>query len=333
MATSRPWGLRVAIVEPTTLLGRDVRAVLSERSFPVEKLRLFHAAGSPEGLISAGDEDELEFVSPLETDSLEECHIAFLCGGGAALEAFLAARTDSCLAIDLSGLTAGGPFALPQEDRAGPLPAGNLFLTHDPTAYVAWEALRKIAPLGSLSGVTLAVDRPASELGRRALDELFQQAIALASFKGIPKEVFPGQAAFNVYHPEDSDLYEERLKGDLARLLGEPVPISVLSARVGVFHGHHLRLEARFAGGTPDLADVEAALFSNGSPFAEPDPDVTEGPVECAGRDETLVLRLSASDGSVRLALASDHLRRGAAQLGLRIAEEAVRERGLLADA
>jgi aspartate-semialdehyde dehydrogenase len=333
MPAARAWGLKVGVVEPTSLVGRDVRAVLVERRLPVEKLELFHASPDREGLLTAGDEEELEFVAPLEPDSLDGCQVAFLCGGGEALARFLAARADGCLAIDVSGLRSGGPFVLPHEDSGELLPPGNLFLTRDPTAYVLWKALRILGGLGALSGVTAAVDRPVSELGRAAIDELFQQSIALASFKGMPKEILPAQSAFNFYHPVDSESYEERVREDVTRLLREEVPVSVLSARAGVFHGHHIRLEARYSGDAPEVAEVSEALFETGTGFAEPDAESPEGPVESAGRDETLVLRVSASEGSVRLALASDHLRRGGAHLAVRVAEEAVRERGLLADA
>ena len=42
-------GLSVALVEPTTLLGRDVRAVLKERAFPASKIHLFHQTPQPGG--------------------------------------------------------------------------------------------------------------------------------------------------------------------------------------------------------------------------------------------------------------------------------------------
>jgi aspartate-semialdehyde dehydrogenase len=48
--------------------------------------------------------------------------------------------------------------------------------------------------------------------------------------------------------------------------------------------------------------------------------------VECAGRDETLVLAAESSGRSVRLVLAADHLRRGGAILAVRLAEELLRE-------
>jgi len=308
-------------------MGRAVRAILKERSFPSRKILLFHAGGDGDGLVTS-DEEEAVYVAPLTPDALETSDVAFLCGEPKATARFLAARGDSCLAIDLSGLRSGGPFAAP--GQAEPLPEGNLLLTYDPTSLVLAELVRALDRLGPVAAVTAAVDRPASELGKPALDELFQQAIALASFKPLPKAVLGTQSAFNVYQPQDTRAFDARVEQDFGRLLGREVPIAVLSARAGVFHGHHLRVEARFDGAAPSEEAVRAALFGHGSELEDVDPENLSGPVESAGRDETLVLGLHCQGSSVRVSLASDHLRRGGALMAVRLAERALQERGVL---
>ena len=67
----------IAIVEPTTLPGRDVRAALTERGFPASRVHLFHQAAGDTGLLAA-DDDEVAFVAPLTDDALETSRIAFL---------------------------------------------------------------------------------------------------------------------------------------------------------------------------------------------------------------------------------------------------------------
>lgn len=326
-------GLGVAIVDPTTLLGRDVRSILEERGFPASHVALFQSEQAEEGLLTE-DDGEAAFVAPLTSNALEDSRIAFLCGRAADTSRFLATRhADGCLAIDLSGLRAGGPFVTPAEDEGGaPLPPGSLYLTYDPTAFVVADALRRLDALTRVAAVTVVVDRPVSELGRAALDEMFQQAISLASFRTVPKDVLKTQAAFNFYYPDDSDAVEERIAEDLLQLFGREIPLTLFTARAGVFHGHHVRIEARFDGEAPPQPAVAKALFSN-SAFSDVDPEDLSGPVESAGRDETLVLRLVSSGSTVKIALAADHLRRAGALLGVRLAEQAVRERALLADA
>ena len=327
-------GLSVAVVDPGTLAGRDVRAILRERSFPSAHVHLFHTTDPGSGLLTE-DEGEAAFVSALAPDGLEGCQIAFLCGAPEATAAFLASRTaDGCLAIDLSGQRASGAFidAL-RGEIPSPLPAGDLFVLRHPAATVLADAVAAVDALQSVAAVTAAIDRPASDLGKDSLDELFQQAIAIASFRSVPKDQLGAQSAFNVYSPADTDAFDARVAADFRALLGRELPLCILSARAGVFHGTTLRVELRFDGPAPDAGALRSALLSTGRGFAEPDVDGPAGIVDAAGRDDTLVLRSTSGGAAARLFLASDDLRRPGALLAVRLAEAVVAERGLLPDA
>jgi aspartate-semialdehyde dehydrogenase len=327
---AKPASFPVAIVEPTTLLGRDVRAVLTEREFPFSRVHLFHQAPGDTGLLAA-DDDEVAFVAPLTPDALETSRIAFLCGSPAETARFLATRKDGSLAIDLSGVRNGQALVVPQESgESRTLPSGNLFLTPHPVAFVLAETIRLVETLAPVSGVTAAVDRPVSELGKAALDELFQQALALATFRPLPKEVLETQGAFNFWVPPDSGAFEKRVGEDLASLAGRPIPTTILSARSGVFHGHFLRVELRLGGEAPDANALLATFRAQKHAFDIVDAEDLSGPVESAGRDETLLLRCETSGRGVALTLAADHLRRAGALLAVRLAEQAARERGWL---
>ncbi len=323
-------GIAVALVEPTTLLGRDVRAVLTERKFPASRVHLFHRAAGDVGLLAA-DDDEVALVAPLTHDALETSRIAFLCGGAAETARFLATRVDDALAIDLSGVRNGQELVVPSEGgESRTLPSGNLFLTPHPVAFVLAEAIRVVETLTPVAGVTAAIDRPASELGKAALDELFQQALALATFRPLPKDVLETQGAFNFWVPPDSHAFEKSVADDIAALLGRPIPTAILSARSGVFHGHFLRLELRLGGDAPDAAALLASFRAQKHAFDVVDPRDLSGPVQSAGRDETLLLRCETSGRRVLLDLAADHLRRAGALLAVRLAEQAAAERGWL---
>ncbi len=325
--------LSVALVEPTTLLGRDVRAVLKERAFPASKIHLFHQTPQPGGILTEED-DELAYIAPLTKDALETCRIAFLCGSADETARFLATRTDGALAIDLSGVRNGQPLAVPSEDPdPRPLPPGSLFLTPHPVAFVLAEVVRTVERVVPVVGVTAAVDRPVSELGKAALDELFQQALSLVTFRPMPKEVLGTQLAFNSHAPADSRAFEALVAQDLSALLAREIPLTILSARAGVFHGHLLRIELRLGADASPWGDVLARFREQKQAFEIVDPENLSGPVESAGRDETLLLRGEADGRRVTLTLAADHLRRAGAILAVRLAEQAARERGWLESA
>ncbi len=125
--------------------------------------------------------------------------------------------------------------------------------------------------------------------------------------------------------PADTEPYERRIVDDVSALLGRPLPLGLLSARTGVFHGHFLRVELRLASEAPAAAAVRAAFGAKKSAFDVVDPEDLSGPVESAGRDETLVLDVASSGRRVRLTLAADHLRRAGALLAVRLAEDLLR--------
>ncbi len=327
-------GLSVALVDPGTLAGRDVKAVLRERGFPAAHLHLLQTGDPSSGLLTE-DDGEAAYVAALEADSLSTCQIAFLCGPAKATARFLSLRApDGCLVLDLSGQRQEGTFVdalrgvLPS-----PLPAGDHFLLRDPAATVLADAVAALETLRPVQAVTVAIDRPASDLGKDALDELFQQAIAVASFRSVPKDTLGTQSAFNIYSPADTDAFENRVAGDVRALLGRDLPMGVLSARASVFHGTTLRLEIRFEGDAPAPDALRSALLAAGRGFAEADVDGPPGILDAAGRDETLLIRTASEGSAARLFLASDDLRRPWALLAVRIAEAAIAERGLLPDA
>lgn len=327
-------GLSVAVVDPETLAGRDVKAVLRERSFPAAHVHLFHTGDPSSGLLT-DDDGEAAFVSPLSPDGLRGCQIAFLCGPPEGTARFLSTREpDGCLAIDLSGQRASGAFVdAVRGVIPSPLPPGDHVVLRDPTATVLADALAALDGLARVAAVTAAVDRPASDLGKDALDELFQQAIAIASFRSVPKDRLGAQSAFNLFAPADAEAFDSRVAEDVRALLGRDLPVVVLSARAGVFHGTTCRLEVRFEGQAPSPEVLRAAVLAPGRGFGEPDVDGPAGTIDAAGRDETLLLRHAATGSAALLFLASDHLRRPGALLAVRIAESAVAERGLLPDA
>ncbi len=155
------------------------------------------------------------------------------------------------------------------------------------------DAIAALDLLQPVAAVTAAIDRPASDLGKDALDELFQQSIAIVSFRSVPKDHLGAQSAFNLYAPADTDAFDDRVARDVSALLGRDVPVSVLSARAGVFHGTTFRLEVRFDGEAPPPEAVRSALLASGRGFAEADVDGPAGIVDAAGRDETLLLKSS----------------------------------------
>lgn len=319
----RKAGLRIAILDPGTLLARDVKALLEERAFPAGRTDFFHTRPLDAGLL-ADEDGEAAYVSPLEPGSLEGCALAFACGAPADLQRVLAARDagDGATLVDLTGRLDG-------RERGEETDA--TCVVADPVAVAVSDAIASLSRLGPVASAFVAVDRPASESGKPALDELMAQAIALASFRPVPTEVLPAQLAFNFVQATDAEDYEARLTAEIARGVPRGLALDVVSARTGTFHGHHVRLGVRFAADAPSADDVRKALVS-GVGFAAPDADEVPVLTSAAGRDEPYLLRAGARGSTALVAFGIDHLRMRALA-GVKRAEVAVTTRGLLAGA
>lgn len=323
--------LRIAIVDPLALVGKDLRELLKARGFPASKTRLFHSSPGAAGQI-ADDDGEAAFIPPLAEGDLEDAQIVFLCGPAARSKAVLKAHTEGhgtllCLSpVPQAALVwLNGPKA---ESRIQRLP--------HPVAHVLAETLRVLLTLPGTtvpSGISVVVDRPVSEIGKDGLDELFQQAIALATFKPLPKKLLEFQAAFNEFYPEDSEAYERQVAQDFQSIHPALPAPSVFSARAGVFHGHHIRVEVRWDKTPPPLESALKAFGAQESGFDVRAYDDGAGVIDAAGQDDILVLRAGASPDGLHLALACDHLRQPLALHAVRLAEQMVAGGGFLADA
>ncbi len=317
----------VAVVDPSTLIGEDLRAVLKERSFPARSIRLYHSQSGSDGLL-AEDDGEATYVPPLPLNVFSENQIVFLCGETTATAKVLA-RDDfgKCIVIDLAGTRKNGALVI----KSQPLPKGNIFLLPHPVASTIAEVSGALSTLAPVEHMVVAVDRPASDIGKKALDELFAQAIAIASFKPVPKTLLGAQSAFNFFCPQDAVAWEQAVREDCTRLT--KVPVSLMPARAGVFHGHLFRMLVWFQGKAPRATEVLRVFSARGSGFDVRDPEDLPGTIDAVGNDEILVLKVTEEHTWLKLDLAADLLRRPLALRAVEIAEQVLLERGLLADA
>ncbi len=133
-----------------------------------------------------------------------------------------------------------------------------LFLTH----------LRKA---GAIRRSVIETVEPASERGAAGIEELQKQAVALLSFKPLPKDIYDAQVAFNLLPEYGSDsphkLAEIELKIDrhLASLLATEGNVPMPSLRLihaPVFHGYGISVWTEFEE-NPGIDAIIDALASN----------------------------------------------------------------------
>jgi len=280
----------VAVVGAAGLKGKEVRDVLSERSFPAQNIKLLDEDDTLGQLEQVNDEPA--FIQSVLPEHMEGVDFTFLTADESYIENTWACVRDSgSEIIDLS-------YALENNtdiDLRAPWVERELGLTREvalqstpvvvahPAAVVMallLARLHKVAPIQFASAV---IGQPASEYGRRGMDELHDQTVNLLSFQPMPSAVFGTQVSFNIFaqsmdnaHPPLAAI-EARIVRHFLHIARKVVPTpAVLLVQAPVFHGYAIaifvqtasaatasRLEAALAGPHVQVADEAGDYPSN----------------------------------------------------------------------
>jgi len=242
---------KVAIIGAASLKGKEVSDALSERNFPAVDIKLLDEEDALGQLEQVNDEPT--FIQSVSPEQLEGVDFAFLAADQLSTSGnWSTARDAGCDLIDLSyalenntDVELRAPWVereLGHVREAG-LKTAPVVVAHPAAVTLALllARLQKTVPLRVASAV---IGQPASEYGRRGMDELHDQTVNLLSFQQMPTTVFGAQAAFNMYaqpvvsaQPTLAES-EARIVRHFEKITGGTViKPSVLLVQTPVFHG------------------------------------------------------------------------------------------------
>jgi len=250
---------RVAIVGAATLKGKEVAEVLNERNFPAD-VRLLDDEESLGQVEAVGD--EVAFVQNVARDQFDGVDFSFFASGeGFTSKNWQLAKNAGSAIVDLSyalenepGATVRSPWLERQLNQqvAPELQPAPVVVAH-PAAQVLGLLLVRAGKLAKPRTVAATVIEPASEHGRRGMDELHEQTVNLLSFRELPKAVFDEQVAFNVIaqYGENSVPTMETVQQRIVRhfrqiTAGNAVVPSVMLLQGPSFHGHAFSIYVEF---------------------------------------------------------------------------------------
>jgi len=296
---------RVAIIGAGTLKGKELKEVLEDRNFPALEIKLLDDEESLGQLDSVGE--EATFIQSVLPENLQGADIVFF----ASDESFTRknwswAKDSGALTVDLSYALEAEPQGevrapwiereLLQAEGLRPPPPldSTLAVVAHPAAVVLALLLLRAGKAGTLRNAVGTAFEPASEHGRRGMDELHSQTVSLLSFQKLPTEVFDAQVAFNMlgrYGDKSMPALarvEQRILVHLEKITEGRVALPVLAlAQAPIFHGHvfslYLEFERAIAAG-----DLTRALTGDHVSLAQ----APEGPasnVSASGQDDVLV--------------------------------------------
>ncbi len=316
-----------------------MRALLAERDFPVDELRLFASARSAGRPLSwKGGEITIEDAATADFSGLDVALFA----AGATLSKELAPRVAAAgvTVIDNSSGWRHDPdvplvVAEVNPDALDPIPKG-IVANPNCTTMVAMPVLKPLHDEAGLRRIVVSTYQAVSGGGLRGVEELEKQVIDVAprsaalAYDGgaVPfpaHEMYAAPIAFNVIPlagklVDDETDEEKKFRHESRKILGIPdLAVSCTCVRVPVYTGHSLSLNVEFDRPISPERATELLGSAPGVGLAD-----IPTPLAAAGIDPSIVGRIRSDDGAVHglaLFVSGDNLRKGAALNAVQIAE------------
>ena len=334
--------MKIGIVGATGQVGGVMLAILAQRKFPAEELRLFASARSA-GAKLAWKDVELTIEDAATADYRGLDLVLFSAGGATSKVLAPIVASQGPIVIDNSSAWRMDPdvplVVAGVNDHALASIPKNIVANPNCTTMAAMPVLKPLDLAAGLVGLQVASYQAVSGAGLAGVTELSEQVAKVGeraselTFDGDavafpPSSKFPAPIAYNVV-PFIGQLVEDgrgetdeeqKMRNESRKILElANLRVSCTCVRVPVFTGHSLAVHAAFA---RPLSAAHATQILAASPGVV----VTDlpTPLLAAGRDRSYVGRIrhdEALENGLVMFVTSDNLRKGAALNAIEIAE------------
>lgn len=327
----------VSVVGATGLVGSEITRILFLRKFPFRRVNLF----------SSGRRTETEAdvlgnklpIRPVSMDRLCGSDVTFLAAGGQFSRKYARQIASmGSVVIDNSSafrMFSDVPLVVPEVNARDAFTHKGIIANPNCSTIQMVVVLAPLHEKYRLRRVIVSTYQSVSGAGLRAVGELAAHSESILAGESTEPREFPHEIGFNIIpHIDRFDsqgwTYEERkMMNETRKILGDDsIEVIATAARVPVFRGHSESIYAEFQHPV-DLREVRGLLDRAEGVRVVDDPSRARypTPLDCAGRDETLVGRIRLDPASSRglcMWIVSDNLRKGAALNAVQIAEHLI---------
>jgi aspartate-semialdehyde dehydrogenase len=329
---------RVAVLGATGAVGREMLNVLDELRVPVSEVIALASARS-EG-------EEVEFgrrtlkVKLARPEAFDGVDIVLASAGSAVSKLLLPeAAKRGALCIDNSSafrMVPEVPLVVPEVNPEAMIRHNGIIANPNCSTIQLVVALKPLHDAAGLRKVVVTTYQSTSGAGKKGMDELHDQTVALLNSRPFEVEVHHARIAFNVVPhigAAGADGYtEEELKllYETRKIMGLPeLLVSPTAVRVPVFACHSESVVCEFD--RPLSPELARELLGK-APGVKVVDDLAQKqytmPMDVAGTDEVYVGRIRrdlASPMGLAMWVVADNLRKGAATNAVQIAQLAIK--------
>jgi aspartate-semialdehyde dehydrogenase len=312
--------------------------ILEERNFPVSELvPLASERSEGERLAFKGKNWT---VKRLTRDSFKGVDIALFSAGAArSLEFAPAAVQSGAVVIDNSSafrMDPKVPLVVPEVNPHAIARHNGIIANPNCSTIGMVVALKPIHDAAKIKRIVVTTFQSVSGTGKKAMDELAQQTVALLNFRDVETNVYPHQIAFNCLPHIDAFLdngytkEEMKMVNETKKIMeDDSIRVTATTVRVPVFRCHsesvNIETDKKISAN-----EVRAILSTASGVMVYDDPKKNIYPlaIDVAGKDEIYVGRIREDESipnGINLWIVSDNLRKGAALNAVQIAENLIK--------
>lgn len=328
--------ISVAVVGATGVVGEQMREVLEERQFPTKKLKLLASSRSAGSKLPFGGRNLT--VEELDENSFKGIDIALFSAGGSISKKFapIAAKAGAVVVDNTSAFRMDPeiPLVVPEVNPKAIARYKKRGIIANPNCSTI-QMVVALAPLHNsvpIKRVVVSTYQSVSGAGRKAMEELANQSIAIFNCQGFEQEIFPHRIAFNCIPHIDVFLDNHYTKEEMKLVLetqkimeDDSIKLTATTVRVPVFSCHSESVNIEFTG-PMEPETVKDILDHAPGIVLRDDPENLIYPLgtDAIGTDETYVGRIrkdESVENGINLWCVADNLRKGAASNAVQIAE------------
>jgi aspartate-semialdehyde dehydrogenase len=330
-------GKNIAIAGVTGAVGQEFLAILEQRDFPFDSIKMLASSRSAGKKIVFKSKEYI--VEEMTKDSFEGVDIAlFSAGGGRSKEFAPAAVKAGCVVIDNSSayrMDPDVPLVVPEVNPEAIATNKGIIANPNCSTIIANVPVWPLHKANPIKRMIISTYQAASGAGQAAMDELKVQAQQVLNDEPVTISALGYQLAFNVYN-HDSPLMpngynEEEMKmvNETRKIFSCPeIAITCTCVRVGVLRAHCESINLEFTDPiTPEQVRELLSMAPGVSILDDRENNRHPMPIDASGKDDCFVGRIRQDESipdnrGINLWVVGDQIRKGAALNAVQIAEK-----------